>query len=164
MTSHGRDVHLSELSPPTLPSFVLSLASHLPALLLSTWPLLAPVLAFSLFVLLLNEGGIVVGDKDHHRLVLHAAMPLHLFMGAALLLGPREMALGALELATHATSALQSKSTSALQKGKSALLVCLFFCGVSLVLYQGCLSHPFLEADNRWVGEARLACLLVTSA
>ena len=122
-----------------------------------TWPLLTPVLAFVVFVVGFNEGGIVVGDKDNHRMVLHLAMPLHLMLAVALLLGPQALLLSAGELAAEANTWLWSLRTgvsssatiSTKKNRKNLFCMCLVFCGVSGAIYGGCLSHPFLEADNR---------------
>jgi alpha-1,2-glucosyltransferase len=145
------DVPLSSLSPTSLIAFVRSLFTSSPELLVVTWPLLLPVLLFIVFVFGFNEGGIVVGDKDNHRMVVHAAMPLHLGMAISLLLGPWEMIVGILELAKASITVLQSKSFPILEKMKLVLLVLVAFSAVSAVLFWGCLPHPFLEADNRFV-------------
>lgn len=146
------------MTPNTLFSFVQSLWRHLPALLLRTWPLLLPPLVFVLFVLLLNEGGVVVGDKDHHRLVLHPAMPLHLVMATALLLGPREMLQGGKGLLAEAVDLLRAPPAECSRRMKAGRVLagCLVCAGVCATMHLGCLSHPFLEADNR---SAAVVCL-----
>jgi hypothetical protein len=141
-------VPLWELTPHTLVSFLFSLASNLPTLLIATWPLLTPVLAFAVFVVCFNEGGIVVGDKDNHRLVLHAAMPLHAVLVVALLMGPKELLVTAQELFLETRTMLWG-ATSTVKKVKFILLRSLFLAAVTAILYWGCLSHPFLQADNR---------------
>lgn len=143
------DVSLSDVSVSTPLMFLSALMRALPTLLLASWPLLVPVLAFVVFVFGFNEGGIVVGDKDNHRMVLHAAMPLHLLPAISLLIGPGDFMACAWQLATEARTLLQSESIPILQKTKRFFSAALVLCSVTAVLQWGCLPHPFLEADNR---------------
>ena len=76
------DVSFSQLF-----EFIKALLNNIPSLLRHTWSLLLPVGMFIAFVIA-NGGNIVVGDKQHHRPVLHWAMPLHLFASHTLILLP----------------------------------------------------------------------------
>ena len=137
------------MTPNTVWAFIYSLVSNLPRLVCVTWPLLLPVSLFVIFVAVFNDGGIVVGDKDNHRMVLHFAMPVHLFMIISLLLGPKEVIASVLEVSVYYKNQLLSSTTT--NRRKVFLLLQLIAVSgiVCLVLYKGCLSHPFLEADNR---------------
>lgn len=111
--------------------------------------------------------GYCAGDKDNHKMVLHAAMPLHLMAMICLILGPFEVLHTLWNLLIHdgtcfsssamvkAKGEMQSDS-SYTQKSKLILsrsswwgmfFVVTVLCG--LVLWKGCMSHPFLLADNR---------------
>ena len=56
------------------------------------WGLLLPVFAFIVFVIGVNGGSIVVGDKDNHAPVLHWAMALHGLGGVACVFLPELVA------------------------------------------------------------------------
>ena len=73
-------------------------------------------------------------------MVLHLAMPAHVLGFFAAAVDPIEL----LELATNLVSmAAKGPSSNILV---TLVPLVLFF---SLVLYHGCLSHPFLLSDNR---------------
>ena len=76
------DVSFSQLF-----EFIKALLYNIPSLLRHTWSLLLPVGLFIVFVIN-NDGHIVVGDQQHHRPVLHWAMPFHLFVCHTLVLFP----------------------------------------------------------------------------
>lgn len=108
-----------------------------------------------------------VGDKDNHKMVLHAAMPLHLMIAICVALGPLEVVKSAWNILTVSSASPKHHSDSPnITQGSSnekepphqvtislsvrwALFAIL--CAISAAcLYWGCKSHPFLLADNRY--------------
>lgn len=68
-----RDVTLREFR-----TFVMALSAHKTHLLLLTWPLLLPVAGLAYFVLRVNGGSVVLGDREQHAPQLHGAMLAYL--------------------------------------------------------------------------------------
>lgn len=155
---------------------VIQLIRNLPQLLFTTWPLLGPVGVFVVFVLV--NGGVVVGDKEHHHPVHHWAMPLHFVAQYTLVLAPlfvydmwtvfyRTMKRIGEIITTGGkspTSREKRTPTGALQSGQKewgnwpptrlwmwAGVHLTGLAAIAYVLYFHCLSHPFLLADNRCV-------------
>lgn len=99
-----------------------------------------------------NGGHVVVGDKDNHQFALHPAMlvfPMGIYVG---LMGFRMM-LAALQV-------LRGKEEEAEKwvKGlwtNEGTWLCVLVLAAHL-FYRGCLSHPFLLSDNRFVVLLRL--------
>lgn len=112
-----------------LQSFVLALLQNAVLLLLANAGLLVTVFGFAVFVV--NNGGVVVGDKENHRPALHLALPLHMAAAAAVLASlPRLFSSPAVRRGFSSFSLPTAALTSA-------------------ALVWGSLEHPFLLADNR---------------
>jgi len=141
------------LAPETEPyftqlgAFVTALLRNALPLARRNWGLLVAALGF--VALVLRNGGVAVGDKDHHRPVLHAAMPLHLAVAASATLAPFWV-FGQGDGAAAAASASPGPLPTQSRNGVLALArhaVCAGCVSAALVL--GSLEHPFLLADNR---------------
>ena len=130
---------------------------------LQLWAVLLPVAAFGVFVVGWNGGSLVVGDKDHHAVVRHLAMPLHAFGTLCVLLLPIVVLDTYLStppglLATtrkadppHASQASTPQSSTRLWSERTITAV-RHLIGVSIVcglLLSYSHAHPFLLADNR---------------
>lgn len=102
------------------------------------WPYLLPLAAFAGF-LVWNGGSVVLGDKQHHAPVLHAAQPAYWLLLTALAHHPL---LPLDPTAWHGLLRWAWNDCGLLRFG--ALLG-----GAALALHRGTLSHPFLLADNR---------------
>lgn len=101
--------------------------------------LLVPVGAFAHFVVNMNEGSIVLGDKVNHVPALHWAMPIH----ALAVLSVTLILIKPPPASSGGKTAINAPST--LRVAKHAFGI----AGVSAALYYGSLDHPFLLSDNR---------------
>ena len=114
-------------------SFLRFVLSNLPSLLILHAPLLIPVALFMIFIY--QNEGVVMGDKEHHPLTLHPAMILHQVAAIFICTAPLTL-----------PASIQSGNTLKVLFSWRFLL-CTFSC--FLIIEYGCLSHPFLLADNR---------------
>ena len=103
------------------------------------WPLLSVVLGFAVFVV--QNGGIVVGDKDHHVPVRHLMQPLYFVLYCTICLAPAYWTPKTLKRTISKTS------TSSFIKNGVVLLTLTSL--VAVAIFIGTLVHPFLLADNR---------------
>jgi len=111
------------------------LAAHL-------WPLALPVGGFAAFVV--TNGGVVVGDREAHRPVLHLVQPLYFALFACAGVAPAAAAAGALPEALGALrSWLRTRRTA------KALLLAAAVAAAAGVVRRFTLVHPYLLADNR---------------
>jgi hypothetical protein len=67
----------NQFSMSNIFKFIKLLILKLFPLLSLSWPLLLPVCAFIYFIYV-NNGSVVVGDKENHQFSLHPVMPLHM--------------------------------------------------------------------------------------
>jgi alpha-1,2-glucosyltransferase len=116
--------------------------AHLKAILL-----MAPVGAFAYFVFAMNDGSIVLGDKEAHTPVLHLAMPLHALAIASFLLFVLETP------TTTTTAAASTEAKHAIAPAANApgkmVMHALGLAATCGMLGYNSLSHPFLLSDNR---------------
>ncbi len=101
--------------------------------------LLAPVGAFAYFVVYMNEGSVVLGDKANHAPVLHWAMPMHALALMSLML----------LLVSPPRGTTQTKPALGSLSAVRILAHTVGMAGVTAALYYSSLDHPFLLADNR---------------
>jgi len=110
--------------------YVLHFAVHNISSCLSAWPLGLPLIAFAVFLAV--NGGVVVGDKEHHHPVSHY-MQIYYFYSW--------LVISALPVFIGRTMLLFSRA------GITRLLI---FAALALVaVHRGTLVHPFILADNR---------------
>ncbi|CEM35193.1 unnamed protein product [Vitrella brassicaformis CCMP3155] len=124
------------------------------------WLHAAVCAAFLAFVVFVNEGSIVVGDRSHHRPVLHWAQLPYLYAYLVCFLLPPvvcaaagEMIMvkkegGKKEIPVRTTEASKD-ATRVLVSVKRALFACTVFLVCYLCVHHGTCIHPFLLADNR---------------
>eukprot|EP00903_Cladosiphon_okamuranus_P013487 g12562.t1 len=107
-------------------------------------PLAAPILLFAVFVWGVNEGAIVLGDKENHS----PGGPPHLAQLAYLvavtaslwgIVGGREAAFGPEARNGFARWA----------RGRGVVVVAVIVAGVAAAMWRYSLDHPFLLSDNR---------------
>jgi alpha-1,2-glucosyltransferase len=101
--------------------------------------LLVPVGAFVHFVVNMNEGSIVLGDKTNHVPAFHWAMPMHALAVLSVLL------ILIKPPCAPSTGKTVINTPSALRVAGHAFGV----AGVTAALVYGSLPHPFLLSDNR---------------
>jgi alpha-1,2-glucosyltransferase len=143
-TDNGRGG--SEGSPPELLedlSILLPRAWRLRRQLLSElWPLAAVVAAFAAFVAV--NGGVVVGDRQHHAPVRHLAQPLYCLLYCTAWLAPVFWTPAALrDAARRLAAAARRRPAAVAARGGGAVAV------AAAAVSRGTLAHPFLLADNR---------------
>jgi alpha-1,2-glucosyltransferase len=144
MLANGSIKEDRTLGPRQLCTFIGALLRNAPTIFAALWPLIIPVLMFVVFVYI--NGGVVVGDKENHAPVVHFAMPLHLVVATAFSMGP----FGLFALSKDMLRHTRLYIGGGIWKALSFFGICTAVCAVTaLVLYFGCLSHPFLLADNR---------------
>jgi hypothetical protein len=88
------------------------------------------------------------GDAEHHKMVFHPAMVLHLFICICVLLGP-------LQYCIIINSGLRGLDTPDIFRFKkhavAVTLLIVFTAIITLSLIYGSLEHDFLLADNRYL-------------
>lgn len=118
--------------------FVIALWINRQKLIKQTFVLLLPIILFIIFVIW--NGGITLGDKEHHKPVIHLAMPLHMLTVASLV--------------TTLPDVIQLLINSNLHEIKNIIFKfhiydMLGIVIVFIILICGMKDHPFLLSDNR---------------
>ena len=134
----------SSMEMRTFQRFLLALLGNLPRLIAENAGFLASVAWFAAFVVV--NGGIVVGDKEHHKPVLHFAMPLHM-VGISVAVAAPSIVVDLLECYPHRASAWPVLSLP--PRMGTVLRHCLCGAATTMAMLYGSLDHPFLLADNR---------------
>lgn len=86
-----------------------------------------------------------LGDKEHHKPVLHPAMPLHLLVFICFLFGPFKLVADVISLIRNSIPKLSNMSIMELFFLAAIIMI------ISTGLLYGCRDHEFLLADNRCV-------------
>lgn len=155
LTTSQRDFADSKTwSLSSLITFVVKLWQEKVGLIILTWSMILPIIAFVGFVIW--NKGIVLGDKENHQPSIHFAMLPHAMVLYVIMASPRILC----NVWDHIQDTKQDKEsffTAAFRALWNIVLASpgkVFFCIVvliatSLALVYGSLSHPFLLADNR---------------
>lgn len=154
-SKHGK-FEDGELNMANLCKFIRCLTSMRMQVLACILPAMLPVAAFLVFVV--YNKGVVVGDRVNHSSAVHTAMPLHMFAIYVMVLSPVILAEICTWFYIYVYDYLDAK-VNVLNKFRQSKfhwgtlrvamwdavgLVC-----VTLAIWKGSRSHPFLLADNR---------------
>ena len=115
------------------------------SLLRALWPFAVVVGAFAVFVV--RNGGVVVGDKEHHIPVRHLMQPLYCLVYCTVLLNPVYWL--PTRIYTNIASIFRSKRSKGWASPLSLVGAAMVGGGVVAAVATGTLTHPFLLADNR---------------
>ena len=115
-------------------NFLFSIWERRKVLLCIISPLVLPLLSFAVFVKV--NGGVVIGDKEHHKPVLHWVQPFYCYIYFVLNVMP--MFLG------------RNENKHQRLRWSTILPACSAIAALAwLAVRNGTLVHPFLLADNR---------------